>query len=68
MRVVGLIRDCGDGSCGMRWLTDIEKAKTLLDDDNHCETYGCNEGSFAADITLPDNIDLSLAGFYIDNE
>ena len=68
IRVVALVRDCGDGSCGIHWFTNIEKAQAILDDDDQCEQYGVNEGSFAVDLKLPDSTDLAAAGIYVDEE
>ena len=68
IRVVALVRDCGDGSCGLHWFTNIEKAQAILDDDDQCEQYGVNEGSFAVDLKLPDSTDLAAAGIHVDDE
>lgn len=45
MKVAILIQDSGDGSSNLVWLKNIELAKTLCDSDDHCETFGCNDGS-----------------------
>ena len=66
IRVVALVRDCGDGSCGLHWFTNIEKAQAILDDQG--EQYGVNEGSFAVDLKLPDGTDLAAAGIHVDDE
>lgn len=64
MRVVGLIIDGGDGSASLQWFTNIELAESYLDDE-HCEQFGMNEGSFAADLTLPDGTDLKSIGIHV---
>ncbi|MGL6227927.1 MAG: hypothetical protein ACRC3J_01795 [Culicoidibacterales bacterium] len=68
MRVVGLISDGGDGSASLQWFTNIELAESYLDDDEHCEQFGMNEGSFAADLTLPDGTDLEAMGIRVWSE
>lgn len=44
MRVAILIADGGDGSASLSWFRDIELANKVANDDDHCETFGMNEG------------------------
>jgi hypothetical protein len=64
-KVYGIITDGGDGSAGIRWYTNKELVDHILSDDYEYFDYvQVNEG-IPIILTLPDNLDLKEAGFYI---
>lgn len=65
LRVVALISDSGDGTSTLEWFTNIEKAEGCLNDDDLCQYFSANDGSFAADLSFPDGTDLLACGIYV---
>lgn len=61
-KIYGLISDSGDSSSCIHWFRDKDKADAILDDDSR-ENYYANEGSYAAELTFPADLDLEAAGF-----
>ena len=65
--IYGLTTDYGDGTNGVRWFKDKARVDELLEissaGDGYEEYYG-NEGSPAATLTFPDDLDLEACGFH----
>jgi hypothetical protein len=69
MKIFGIISSNGDGSNSINWFKNPELAEHLLSSDEHYETFGCNEGSFAETINFPDGVKPEDCGIsFSDNE
>ena len=51
--VYGLARDNGDGSNSISWFRDKAIVDELLDGDDHCEEFGCNDGGPSETLEFP---------------
>jgi hypothetical protein len=60
--IFGLVTNSDDSS-HVSWFKNEILARFLLVSDVHLHKYGTNEGSFAEELTFPDDLDLIKCGF-----
>ena len=58
MKIYGLIKDGGDGGARIRWYSSLKLVEELLEDQDYYQ----NEGEPAAELTIPDGVDLEAIG------